>query len=189
MRKHTRAAGTRSTLSTVVRKPGVVGAPEVARRRIAAPSNAAAWRSIGWFGFAIAFIGLGQLALNFFPNVGFGSPQWEFGMMAQTLAGLPLATMGLAAMAGAAFALGSRRGLIAMSALLVLLGVLALAALGVFWSVVPLAVGSVPSGAAGPIWQTAAKTTLLGAGFAIVYFLIAAAALRHLKRSSREMGT
>lgn len=144
-------------------------------------SAGAAWRSLGWFGIALAAIGLGQAAIYFVPPA-FGSPEWEFGTLAQVLGSLPLPTMGLAAMLAAAVALGARRSLVALAVLLAVLGLAVLIGLAVFWSVVPMAVRGAPEMAAGAIRQTVARSTLSGLGFGLLYLFAAVVAVRQRKR-------
>lgn len=158
----------------------VLGDERTSRPR-AKGSASAAWRSLGWFGMALAAIGLGQMAIYFVPPA-FGSPEWEFGTLAQVLGSLPLPTMGLAAMVAAAVALGARRSLVALAVLLAMLGVAALIGLALFWSVVPMAVRGAPDVAAGAVRQTVARSTLSGLGFGLLYLFAAVVAVRQLKR-------
>ncbi|HSK18853.1 MAG TPA: hypothetical protein VK912_06915 [Longimicrobiales bacterium] len=154
------------------------------------PANVASadagWRSLGWFGFFMAAIGLGQLALYFFPATGFGSPEWEYGASAQMIGALPLPTVGLAALIAAAFATGSRRGLIGLSIVFVLLGLVVFAALALFWSVAPMAMRATPEAADSAIQQTIARTTLSGLGFGLLYMWAAFVAMRQARRFSRR---
>jgi hypothetical protein len=159
-----------------------------ARGSATVASPDAGWRSLGWFGVFMAVIGLGQLGLYFFPATGFGSPEWEYGASAQMIGALPLPTVGLAAMVAAAFATGSRRGLMGLGVLLVLLAVAVFAALALFWSVAPMAVRATPEQAEGAIKQTIARTTLSGFGFGFLYLWAAFVAIRQVRRSSRSAG-
>lgn len=151
-------------------------------------SSDAAWRALGWFGFFMAVIGLGQLALYFFPAPGFGSPEWEYGASAQMIGALPLPTVGLAALLAAAFATGSRRGLIGLGIVLVLLSLVVFAALALFWSVVPMALRATPEPASGAIKQTIARTTLSGFGFSFLYLWAAFATITTVRRFTRSAG-
>ena len=142
----------------------------------------AAWRVMMWFGAFIAMIGLGQLALYFFPAPGFGSPEWEYGASAQMLGALPLPTVGLAILIASALATASRRALIGLGIVLVLMGLAVLAVLTLFWTVAPMAVRTTPAAASGVIKQTIARTTLSGFGFGILYLWAAYAAFRQARR-------
>ena len=155
------------------------------RSSTAAPSSRTAWRFLGWFGLSLAVIGFGQLALNFYPALAFGSPEWEFATIAVTIGGLPLATMGLAGLVAAAVANGSRRGMIAVAIVLLLLCICVAVALGMFLTVVPLALRAPPEVAAG-VRQSIAKTLWMGSGFGFLYLTAGVGVLRHLKRSARR---
>jgi hypothetical protein len=157
------------------------------KRSTRVSSPAAGWRTLGWFGFFMAGIGLGQLALYFFPATGFGSPEWEYGASAQMIGALPLPTVGLAALFAAAFASGSRRGLVALGIVLLLIAVAVFGALALFWSVAPMAMRATPEPAVDAIRQTIARTTLSGFGFGILYLGAAWLAVREVRRSSRSL--
>lgn len=148
------------------------------------PSAAhAAWRSLGAFGVAIAVIGLGQVAINFYPTA-FGSVEWQFGVTAQAIGGLPLPSMGLAAILAALVATRHRSGMLAMAIVLGAAALLTGAALAAFWSVVPVALSASQGGpAADAIRQTIARTSLTGGGFAIIYLYGAVTAIRRLRQS------
>lgn len=149
-----------------------------------APS--AGWRSLGGFGLILAIIGLGQLALYFFPTLAFGSPEWEYGASAQVLGALPLPTIGLAAVLASALALGSRWQMVVLAIVLLIGAILIFAVLGLFWTVAPMALKATPDAIAGPIQQTIARTTLSGVGFGALYILMAVRAIRQLRRSPRR---
>jgi hypothetical protein len=164
----------------------LMGAPKKSGRVVGSGSTQAGWRVLGWFGLALALIGFGQVLLNFYPALGFGSPEWEFGTMALVLAGLPLGTMGLAGAVAGAVATGNRKGMIASAVVLILLFIAVSAALGLFLTVVPMALQGSPPGASIGIRQSIAKTLLMGGGFALLYVTAAVGVLRHLKRTARR---
>jgi hypothetical protein len=139
------------------------------------------------FGLVLAVIGFGQVLLTFYPTSGFGSPEWEFGAMAQALGGLPLATIGIGAMLATALALDSPVGLTTLAVLLALAGIAVLAMLALFWSVVPLALQGAPTLVLDSIKQTVAKTSLLGAGFTMLYGAMAVYATRRAVLSRRRL--
>jgi hypothetical protein len=86
----------------------------------------------GALGLTFAFVGLGDLALAWFP-VAFGSPEWEFGTATTTLNGLPVPAMGLALLLGAALAADRPRHARTVATLLLILAV-AILAIGVLWA-------------------------------------------------------
>lgn len=127
-----------------------------------------AWRWLGWFGLVLAAAGLTDLALVFVP-ANFGNAEWEFGTVAQVISGLPLATMGLAALLGAGMALGARwlqftMGVVLLLALLAVGGLLVM-----FLSHVPMALVAVEEPALTGIKKAIAKTVALGTYFGIGY--------------------
>lgn len=144
-------------------------------------SASSAWRTLGYFGAALAVIGAGQMAIYLYP-ASFASPEWKFGAMAQVLGSLPLTTMGLAAVLAAAVAGRSRPALLTSAAVLTVLLILTAAALFVFWSVVPLALQSAPGPTGGVMRQTVARTTLSGVGFGLIYLFGAVVALLRARR-------
>lgn len=154
--------------------------PAPVRPDPAAPD--AAWRSLTAFGCALAVIGFGQVAINFYP-AGFGSAEWQFGVTAQALSSLPLPSMGLAAILAGVVATSSRRGLLSTAIVLVLAALLTGLALAAFWAVVPVALSaSAGSPAAAAVRQTVARATLTGAGFGFIYLFGAVLAFRRLRQ-------
>src|SRR5688572_2447486 len=111
------------------------------------------WKALGWFGAIVTLIGLGQLALYFYPAMAFGSPEWEFGASAQLLGALPLPTIGLAALFAAGAGSGSRRGMTALAVFLVLMAVAVFGVLVLFTTVVPMALQATPGNLREPIYQ------------------------------------
>lgn len=141
----------------------------------------AAWRSIGWFGFLLAAIGTADALTNWFP-LAFQSPEWEFATIATTFGSLPLVTMGLAALLGAAFALGNRRGALVMALLLLVLGLVVLGLYALFMTNVPMALQAT-AGRPGslPIRRGIMRTSIMGLGFSVGYLAAAVFSLRSLK--------
>jgi hypothetical protein len=157
------------------------------RPREATPFRTSPWRAVGWFGFVMTVVGIGHLILYFYPSMGFGSPEWEYGASAQLLGALPVPTIGLASLFVAASISRSRRGLIALGLVLLLLGLGVLAVLALFWTVVPMAITGTPAAMREPVYQTIARTTLSGVGFGLLYLWAAWLAVRGGKRSSERL--
>lgn len=143
-----------------------------------------AWMLLAWFGLALGSIGIGQLALHLYPTIGFGSPEWEYGITAQFLGSLPLPTVGIAAFLASMLALGRKRLVVATSIALLILGFVVFGALILFWLNAPLALRSSPPVTLIGIKQTAARTTLNGFGFGIFYLATAVMALRRVTRTA-----
>ncbi|MEJ2679252.1 MAG: hypothetical protein P8174_09300 [Gemmatimonadota bacterium] len=138
-----------------------------------------------WFGLLIAVVGLGTAALDWYP-LGLGKPEWEFGVMAMTIAGLPLPTMGLAAMLAAVIAQGRRRGVLSMAWVFLLLTLAVLAIYGLFLLVVPIALRGQGQVANLVVKKTIAKTSLMALGFSAAYICAAVAAFRHVRNHPRR---
>ena len=156
------------------------------QRSAAAGFQGSPWRIVGWFGFFLTLIGIGQLILYLYPSMGFGSPEWEYGASAQLIGALPLPTIGLAALFAAASATGRRTGLLVLALLLLLLALGVFAVLGLFWTVVPMAIRATPQAMREPVYQTIGRTTLSGLGFGLMYLWAAWLAARQVKRSSER---
>ncbi len=143
------------------------------------------WRAVGWFGLLLAGIGLGDIALAWIPT-SFGTPEWEFGTVAASMAGLPLVTMGLAALVGSGFAQGSRWMLRMSGAFLVLMALAVGAAFLLFLLDVPLALKSAPPEALLAIKKAIAKTGMLAVGFSGAYVVGGIAALTYAGTKVKE---
>lgn len=140
-----------------------------------------AWAWLGWFGGVITLVAMGDLALAWYP-FRVGVPEWEFGTIAASFAGLPLVTMGLAALLGSMLARGRRLGIIVVALVMLLLGAAVMAALVIFALDVPIALRVVTPEVAVGIKKAIAKTVMLGVVFSTGYVVAAVAALRHAKR-------
>jgi len=138
------------------------------------------WKWIGWFGLLLAAVGLGDFFLTWFP-LHFGAPEWEFGTVASSFSGLPLVTMGFAALLGSGVARGKVWLVWVMSAALLVFALLILALYLVFMLDVPIALRAVQGLAALGIKKAIVKTSLLGLGFSAGYFAAAIAAWRYLR--------
>ncbi len=151
------------------------------RKRTFVPDPAAGWRWLGWFGLVLALLGLGDIALAWYP-LDLGNPQWEFGTVAATFQGLPIVAIGLAGLLGAGLAQGKRRLVATLVAVLLCSSVLLLAASVLFLLDVPLAVQATQSVARLAIKKAVVKTLMLGWGFAATFAAGAVAAWRQLRR-------
>lgn len=167
-------------------KPPKVLVDESRRKKVAAQlegDTLVAWRAAGWFGLLLAVVGLGDIALLYLP-FRLGSPEWEFATVAASLAGLPLPTMGLAAMLAAAIGTGSRRSIKLLGWLLIVFSVGVLGEYVLFLTNVPLALGGTPEELLVGVWRTVAKTTLLAFGFSAAYLFLGIGALRFVRTRS-----
>ena len=149
------------------------------------PDGATAWRWVGWFGLLLFVAGLGDFVIAWVP-MRLGSPEWEFGTVASTLAGLPLATMGLAGLLGSAVARG-KLGLTRAWGLVVLVwAAVVLGSYVLFLLDVPVALRAVSGEALLGIKKAIVKTTLLAVVFGAGYLVAGFGAIRHTqKRGAR----
>lgn len=140
-----------------------------------------AWRLVGWFGVLLFLVGMGDFTLAFVP-MAWGSPEWEFGTVASVFAGLPLTTIGLAAVLTSGLARG-KRGLVLGSGLLVLLlSLVILVLLVVFLTDVPVALKTVQGEVLLGVKKAIVKTVLLGFLFGVAYLYAGIRALRSVRR-------
>jgi len=146
------------------------------------PNPEQAWRALAWLGGILAVVGLGDFALAFYPW-GTG-PEWEFGTVASVFAGLPLPTLGLAAILGAGYARGKRRTVLALGILLIILAVAFGLMLITFLTDIPIAL---KSGAQAEVMlglkKAMVKTALLGAVFGLAYLVAGIKAVRSALKS------
>lgn len=155
----------------------IVMSPADTRRPMLRPDADQAWRWIGWFSLALAAAGLGDWIIAWVP-LRLGTPEWEFGTIVSSFAGLPLVTMGFAGLFGSAAARGIRWQLRLVGAIVLVWAVMIVAALLVFLLDVPLALQSVQGAAQMGIIKATVKTAMLGVLFTTVYVVIAIGALR-----------
>ncbi len=99
------------------------------------------WYLLGWVGLVFALVGGFDLLLTWYP-LNFGNPNWEFGTVSATLDGLPVTTLGLALLLGAAVARGKRWLVRTMSVVFVALALVIVLAAMLYATDVPIALQS-----------------------------------------------
>ena len=142
------------------------------------------WKWIGWLGLLLTVVGLGDFVLAWYP-LRFGAPEWEFGTVASTFAGLPLVTLGFAGLLGSGVARGSVWLIRVVAWSLIVFTAFILVVYLVFLLDVPIALKAVQGVAALGIKKAIAKTTMLGVFFSVGYLAAAVAALRYLKTQDK----
>jgi hypothetical protein len=161
--------------------PKVVIDPRARGSSALAPNPDLAWRALAWLGGLLAIAGLGDFVLAFIPRV--AGPEWEFGTVAAVFAGLPLPTLGLAALLGAAYARGRRRTVMVLGVFLILLGLAFGGMLLTFLTDIPIAL---KSGAQAEVMlglkKAIVKTVLLGALFGLAYLVAGVRAVTASRR-------
>lgn len=154
---------------------------ESSRAEVRSADSPSAWRWFAWFSALLALVGFSDLVLAWVP-LRFGVPEWEFATVAQTMAGLPLSTIGLAGLLGSAIVLRRRRLVLGMAVLLITLAAVVFGALVLFLLDVPLALRAAQGGASLGIQKAIVKTLLLGVAFGAAYAIAGIAALRASRR-------
>ena len=96
------------------------------------------WYLLGHLGTAFAMVGLLDVVLTWVPFA-FGDAEWEFGTVSSSMDALPVATLGLGLMLGAAVARGKRGMLRSLSVGYVLIALLIIAAALLYVTEIPLA--------------------------------------------------
>jgi hypothetical protein len=166
-------------MSSAVGEQNILVTPPGSRVRAGDPAQA--WRWIGWFGLLFLLAGCGDWVLAWLP-LRIGSPEWEFGTVVSSFAGLPLVTLGFAALLGSALARAIRWQAIVAASLMLLFAAWMLGALILFLLDVPVAMRAVEGAARLGIMKAIAKTSFLGVLFLVGYLVAAIAALRHVSR-------
>lgn len=129
-----------------------------------AGNTLAALRVAGVVGAVIAIVGWTDLAFAWFP-LEWGNPEWEFGTSSRTFDGLPLATIGVGAIAASAVGLGSRRGMLLTLALVLVSLLLVFGAALMYWLTVPPAWAAAPDSILASLKIAALRTSI----FMILY--------------------
>lgn len=126
-----------------------------------------AWLVLGWTGLAFLIVGGADFVLLWFP-MNFGSPEWEFGTVTQSLNGFPILLLGLGLLTAASGEADRRwwgilGGIASIGLLLWVLGG------SVLWSMnVSLALETVPAELAPNIRRAVAKTLLQAMAYSSV---------------------
>lgn len=140
-----------------------------------------AWRWVGWFSLALALAGVGDWVLAWMPPH-LGNPEWEFGTVAATMAGLPLMAMGFAGLLATGTARHQRWLVVTMTWVLIGFALVVLAALALFLLDVPLALRTVQGTARVGIIKATIKTSFLGLLFATAFGIAGLTAMREAAR-------
>jgi len=158
-----------------------------AHRLAASPERG--WAAVWWVGVLLTVVSLSDVVLAFYPTR-WGTTEWEFGTAASTFASLPLVSIGLAALLGAALARGRRGAVIGVVTLLLVLAVGTLAMLIIFATDIPLALRSVaPGDVKLGLEKAIVKTVFLGVVFPFAYLVAAISGIRQLKAGKRTVPT
>ena len=132
-------------------------------------------------GIFIIIVGWVDILVGWFP-LGFGSPEWEFGVVSATVDGLPLSTLGVVMTLLGASALGSRWGLWTASVWVAWVLVVLMVAVVLYGLTVPVALGQLgPAGLQAPLGRAVIKTSTLLAVYLCFYGWMEWQAIRGLR--------
>lgn len=137
------------------------------------------WSLLALVGTVFLVVGLTDLGLAWIP-ARIGNADWEFGTVSRTYENLPLTTLGLALLLGAAAARGSRWLLVIVSIVCLLVAAGLLFAGVLYASNIPLALRTVTD----PVPRSGLKRALVkgavqGTLYPLVFFIIGVRGLRH----------
>jgi hypothetical protein len=137
-------------------------------------------RLVLFAGIFIILLGWVDILVSWFP-LGFGSPEWEFGVVSATVDGLPLSTLGLVMTLLGAAASESRRGL-QLALVWATWVFVVLVVCGVLYALtVPVALGVLgPEGLQAPLGRAVVKTSTLLLAYLGFYGWMGLQAIRHL---------
>jgi hypothetical protein len=138
------------------------------------------WLLLAGLGVALSVVGGADLLLAWIPQA-FGNPEWEFGTVSSTFDGLPVPTMGLILLTGAALVRRSRWAVRALSFVHVGVALLLMAAAVLYLTDVPLALRSIqdPSLRVGLV-KAMVKTGVQIVVYPSLFFWVAAQGRRHM---------
>ena len=160
----------------------LVSAPD----RVPGERSTEAWggatvaKVVGWFGVVLAMAALSDFFLAFYP-LGFGSAEWELATISSVIAGLPLLSIGYAAIWVSGGWTGSRGMLGSVGALLLASAAAVFALLIVFLTNVPVALRATQDVARLGIVKLTAKTVALALVFGVFYIVAGVSALKQAR--------
>jgi hypothetical protein len=165
-----------------VRDPVLVDTPpqEAGERTIEPWTSAAVSRAVGWIGAVLAAAALADYALALVPTA-FGNTEWEFGTISEVFAGLPLLSVGLAAVWVSAAGLGRRWLLILVGVVLLAAAAWVLVFLVLFATDIPTAIRATQGVARLGINKLVAKTLIMGLLFGGSYVVTGVLALKQAR--------
>lgn len=149
----------------------------------------AATRLLGPAGLAFILVGGADLALTWIPTA-FGTPEWEFGTISQTLNNLPVPTLGVVLLTAWAAATGRRTAVRILGVVAVLLALAIVAIGGLFLLTVPVALHAVkaPLIVLG-LKKAIAKAAVQMVAYPVAYLWLAWAGLRRASTLSGKAQT
>jgi hypothetical protein len=140
-------------------------------------------RVVGWVGASLVLTALSDYALALYP-LGLGSAEWEMATVGAAVQGLPLLSIGLAAIWVCAGGLGKRWLLITLAWGLFVAAMVLFGSLMLFVTDIPPALQATQGVARVGIYKLVARTLFLGTLFGLGYAVAGVLALRQARGSS-----
>lgn len=169
---------TRVLIAETSSRTGRAPAPRV-------PDARGAWSVAAALGAGLAVIGWTDVLLVWFPFRP-TSPEWEFGAISATFAGMPLGTVGLGILTAAAAALGWRRSLRALAVLLWILTATIIALAVIYALDVLVAWRGAPPQVAPVLKISVIKSTVFAVVYMALFPLLGVLAWRSSRRPTLE---
>lgn len=169
-------------------RPGVVMREKKPSRDAAvvvAWGESTRWKVLGWLGVVLLAAALSDYALALYP-LGFGSPEWEMATVGAIIQGLPLFSIGIAAIWIAAASLGRKWILTVVGVGAFVIVALILVGLVLFVTDVPIGLRATHGVAKIGVGKLVARTLFLGLLFGSGYTLAGVLALRQARGATRE---
>lgn len=174
--KRAREAGSEQERPPVVLQAAGRGAKAPVRRW----GEEAQYSVVGWMGLVLVLAALSDYALALYP-LGFGSPEWEMATIGALMQGLPLFTIGMAAVWVSAGGRGRRWLLAVVGWCGIGLALCVFGLLAVFVTDIPLGLRATQGVARLGIEKLVAKTLFLGVLFGVSYVLAGVLALKQTR--------
>ncbi len=155
----------------------------VAKKVVAPWASETLYSVLGWIGVVMAAAALVDYAIALLPTH-FSSMEWEVGTISQVFAGLPLLSLGLAAIWVSGAGVGRRWQLLAIGLAFEVGALIVLVLLLAFALDVPVAIKGTPVAARSPVVKLVLKTVIMGLLFGAAYIIAGVLALKQARGTS-----
>lgn len=139
-----------------------------AKKRGGSAESGGAWTTLGWIGLVFTVVGGADFALVWYPS-SFGSPEWEFGTVTQSLNGIPILLLGIGMLFAGSEQTGRRWWMYVGAGCSLLMLVWVVVGAGLWGLNVPMALQTVPDELALGVRKAIFKTSLQSVAYASVF--------------------